>query len=123
MESVSDVTWGCLLRIAELDHREICGYIFRDSSFWCVSNIADDPARSFFMDTKESMDIQANRGPDIVGVFHSHPGGTPYLSDDDIKGWHPKLPWNYYLIASGRISQWVKIDDRSAECIWFWPEC
>ena len=54
-------------------------------------------------------------GWDLIGAFHSHPGGPDRPSRTDL-ALANEPDWVYLIVASGEISGWV-IHDRKAEAV------
>ncbi|SKB62193.1 Mov34/MPN/PAD-1 family protein [Sphingopyxis flava] len=67
---------------------ERCGFIFRDGSIVEIDNVHSEPERGFRMDPKQILEHVDN--PDLVGTWHTHPGGDPNLSQEDYAGF---LSW------------------------------
>lgn len=97
-----------LVAMSEATDNEICGYIFKDGTIWYVTNMASNPKTSFFMDPDDSMYIQRTTRDMILGIFHSHPGGSVKPSEHDLAGWPKGLPWDYYIVSGGVVRKWVR---------------
>ena len=91
--------------------RECCGLLLgRHSDGACeinrwaeIANLATDPD-SFFMDPFQYRQIERQCGPqdvEILGVFHSHPGGLGLPSLEDEKAvrqqWGAESDWIYLI--------------------------
>lgn len=97
---------ACLTRLPN----EACGVIFgrthdfttEAEGFAVVRNTARRPAEAFSFDPDDWVstfcEAQRNRRS-IVGLFHSHPEGSPIPSAEDTLGW---LPWGTYWIVAIR---------------------
>ena len=96
---------------------EICGFIMDDWSFMQVPNVAEAPQTSFFFDPVISANIMREYYDNIVGIYHSHPGGKATLSIHDKEGWHPSLPWRYFIIANGKVFEWERLNG-DITCAW-----
>lgn len=110
-----------LITLAKDSETEICGFIMSDWSFCQVTNVADRPKTSFFMDTQESLAIQRTCHDEIIGIYHSHPGGNPYPSQHDLDGWNPKMPWRYFIIAGNFIREFKRRGNDITDVKWCWP--
>lgn len=69
--------------------RECCGLIaecFGRQTIWRLPNAAEDPETSFFIaprDQFHALSAISDYGQELVAIFHSHPQGTPRLSEAD----------------------------------------
>lgn len=80
---------------AEEDPRECVGFIvehFGELSVWKMHN-ADASETTFFIDPRDqyvALNEIADQGAELVGIYHSHPQGTPRPSRTDLRfaeGW------------------------------------
>lgn len=99
-----------LLQFAGTTSEEVCGFVLRDWSFLQTNNVAVNPKREFFIDPTVQADLVNNRFNEILGIFHSHPGGSQYLSPADIAAFPPD-PWRYWLVAGNRVIEWRRLSD------------
>lgn len=108
-----------LVNLAAGRKTEICGFIMEDWSFKQITNVSLKPETSFFMDPQEMLAFMKSLDDvtEITGVFHSHPGGSPDPSPDDLQGWHPSLPYRYFIIAGGRVREFERRGDNDFACI------
>lgn len=56
---------------------EICGIINKAHKAVVITNTSDTPGSSFLCDIPDASDV--------VYIFHTHPSGTPELSEADIE--------------------------------------
>jgi proteasome lid subunit RPN8/RPN11 len=86
--------------------REICGFVLGDASGWFVMNITNlSPKDSgFIMDEGELLNVYQNYRDLLVGIFHSHPSGTPQPSLDDASYAPEKL--RYWIVTEFGVTEW-----------------
>ena len=71
-------------------------------------NLAARPARAFEIDPQAWLDLRTalarqGGGAEIVGCYHSHPGGPAAPSPRDLAGaWEPDFLWLVVAVAEGR---------------------
>lgn len=99
-----------LLQLAGGTTEEVCGFVLRDWSFLRTKNVAAHPRREFFIDPVVQADMVNNHFREILGIFHSHPGGSQHLSPADISAFPPS-PWRYWLIAGNRVIEKGRLSD------------
>src|SRR3546814_11024753 len=63
---------------------ERCGFVLRDGTVVEITNVHDEPERGFRMAPARVLEYVDN--PDLVGTWHTHPGGDPNLSQEDYAG-------------------------------------
>src|SRR3546814_6030680 len=59
---------------------ERCGFVLRDGTVVEITNVHDEPERGFRMAPARVLEYVDN--PDLVGTWHTHPGGDPNLSQE-----------------------------------------
>jgi proteasome lid subunit RPN8/RPN11 len=74
-----------------------------------VRNISRTPEAHFEMD-QEAMILIFNEH-NVIGVWHSHPTGSPQPSQMD-REWHPRQ-FDMYIIAGLRIHRYTPVGDRN----------
>lgn len=95
------------------DTYEKCGFIFDDWTFNIMPNVAANPAQSFFMDPQEQLKVVRENKDSIIGVWHSHPNAVAVPSPDDLHGWHPQLPWRYFIASGTKVHEYKrKVDTQ-----------
>jgi proteasome lid subunit RPN8/RPN11 len=87
----------------ESEGREICGFIMKDWWILPIDNIARDDLE-FHMHPDQQLHVQMEHGADILGVYHSHPGGLnrPSLRDAAMA----PFGMRYWIIAGDTVSEW-----------------
>ena len=99
-----------LQHLSRQGSREICGFIFGDPwEIVDIDNVApgDGDFEMHHGQTQEQyMRWDAGR---MVGVYHSHPGGTNFPSDNDIR----HAPWGlrYWVVTDTAVTEWT-FDDK-----------
>jgi proteasome lid subunit RPN8/RPN11 len=81
-----------------------------------MNNIADDPRSGYLIDPEDYLLTDreaAAEGLAVVGVYHSHPDGSPTPSETDRELAWPD--WSYVIIgADGELRAW-RLRDRQFE--------
>lgn len=97
---------------------EVCGFVLSNWTYAPVMNRADRAIREFIFDPVGQMEVVRYAGMkdlSILGVFHSHPGGTKEPSQQDLKGW-PILAsgdhCRYWIISNGEVDEWRMVDGQ-----------
>ena len=92
---------------------EICGFITNRMSPYFVLNSAEEPKLGFYMapaDYARAIELIASSGDEIIGVFHSHPSGDNWPSQNDMRGWpNPDLNWRYFIVTINGVFEYVRI--------------
>lgn len=93
--------WNSLRHIALYNKNEVCGLIDSRYQYHCIENAHEKPESNFIMDLqqfKRAIEHITVANERVIGVFHTHPGGSPLPSDNDIAGWpNPELNWRYFI--------------------------
>lgn len=106
-----------LAATARAGRHEACGLLFgtRSGAATLISdvtvavNIATDPARRFDIDPAHLFAAQrrARAGPEaLLGVWHSHPGGTATPSMADAAGVVDR-GWVWLIVAGAELAAWL----------------
>lgn len=94
-------------------HAEVCGFITNRMSPYFIVNSAEEPKLGFYMsppDYARAIELIASSGDEIVGVFHSHPSGDNWPSQNDMRGWpNPDLNWRYFIVTINGVFEYVRI--------------
>jgi proteasome lid subunit RPN8/RPN11 len=93
--------------------REICGFVMDGWVPLPISNVAHDD-REFYMDDSELLHVYSHHKNDIVGVYHSHPGGSNHPSDADATFAPPGM--RYWIVTADEVTEW-EISNGSARQI------
>jgi proteasome lid subunit RPN8/RPN11 len=102
---------------------EACGLLFghwTHGAIWITeaslaANVAADPAAGFEVDPLHLLCTQKaarEGGPQVAGVWHSHPGGSSEPSERDRAGVTDRR-WIWMILAGGRMAAWLP-DAREA---------
>ncbi|USG62723.1 M67 family metallopeptidase [Sneathiella marina] len=108
---------------------EACALIvgqYLQNQHWIVKrvepakNVAADKSRYFEIDPELRIKVEMNillEDDEIIGVFHSHPEGKAFLSENDIKNIkEPNLFWLIASTSSGKLKEFrafIAADDRN----------
>lgn len=105
-------TQAALVRLAaQSPQAEVCGFVTSDGMVHIIPNVSANPAHAFFMDPQLQIAFLKEHHESVIGVFHTHPGGKLDPSEQDIKGWHPAMPWRYFIVTANQIMEWKKNGD------------
>ncbi len=104
IEMMSNAVAARLIQLAAASPtREICGFIMKDWWILPVDNISKDDLE-FHMDPKQQLRVQMEQGADILGVYHSHPGGLGRPSMRDVV--MAPFGLRYWIIAGDSVNEW-----------------
>jgi proteasome lid subunit RPN8/RPN11 len=84
--------------------REICGFITHDWELRPINNIAEGD-REFIMDEQQMVGLLEETGGDLLGVYHSHPGGDPHPSDADETFSYANY-FRYFIVTAQSLYEW-----------------
>lgn len=102
-------TQAALVRLAaQSPEAEVCGFVTSDGMVHTIPNVSANPAHAFFMDPQLQIAFLKENHENVIGVFHTHPGGGIEPSEQDGKGWHPAMPWRYFIVTADQITEWKK---------------
>lgn len=100
---------------AKRSFEEVCGFILDDFSYHIIKNVAPRPQTSFFMDPIEQIEFLKENHKRVVGVWHTHPTKDAIPSEDDMSGWHPRMPWRYFVVNEFEVNEYKRGEDGTAE--------
>ena len=103
---------AALVAIARSSEFEQCGFILDGWGIRPMVNWAYEPRRNFKFMYTEQHDV-VDSGANIIGIYHTHPGGTSRPSQNDIEGW-PMVNGEgcrYWIATSEALSEWAKDKD------------
>jgi proteasome lid subunit RPN8/RPN11 len=124
VEKMTDRLARNLMGLVKGRETEVCGYLLGDEnnlpSFLVVPNVAPRPETSFFMDPQRQLEVVQQHKDQIFGVFHSHPQGSKVPSPDDMSGWHPSMPWRYFIVTGDAVCEYER-DGDDVTCVFEYP--
>ncbi len=89
---------------------EICGFIIGSETVLPVANTSKTPHSDFTMDQKSILEASREHGPNITGIYHSHPSGSPLLSVSDEDGmktlYRAGCPWRYFIVTARGVTEY-----------------
>ena len=95
---------------ARSSENELCGFITNQFDLVYVKNSHKEPRSNFFMqvrDMKQAIERIYVSDNQIIAVFHTHPGGSPHPSGNDINGWpNEKLGWRYLIATADEVYEY-----------------
>lgn len=84
--------------------REICGFIMKDWWVYDIENTAVSD-REFYMNEEQLLHVMMNHREDVIGIYHSHPGGNLTPSRKDIE--YAPNDMRYWIISPRGVVEWV----------------
>lgn len=96
---------------------EVCGFILDDFSYHVIDNVSPRPETTFFMDPVKQVEFLMEHKDEVIGVWHSHPTKEPEPTDSDIKGWHPAMPWRYFVVSPFEVREFERQEDGTVKCV------
>lgn len=109
----SEVTDELIKLAREADGNEICGYIKVVGNGFGVhpiTNVSEMPAKTFEMHEQELIDLHVAESDDLVGIYHSHPGGNPAPSKIDFEWAPPEM--RYWIVTYNEVYEWDMTGDE-----------
>jgi proteasome lid subunit RPN8/RPN11 len=94
--------------------REICGFIMDGWIPLPVENVANSD-REFYMDETQLLHVYQCHRSEILGVYHSHPGGSVYPSDSD-ETFAPK-GMRYWIVTAEAVVEWEFGNGRARQIL------
>lgn len=88
---------------------ESCGFVLKDYTVVAVLNVHPHSKHGFKMDEKAQLDTMTKFKGEILGVFHSHPSGHPWPSEEDHKGVIDGLAedWHYWIVTDPAVFEYT----------------
>lgn len=89
---------------------EACGFVMNDGLILEIDNICPEPKRGFNMCPIDATNKLGAEGySDIVGVWHTHPGGNvhPSKTDQDAM-WNGSVQrhWTYIIVTKDEVAEY-----------------
>jgi proteasome lid subunit RPN8/RPN11 len=93
--------------------QEICGYVLDDGSFIVMPNISDAPMDSYEVNPESQGWILPMVWERVVAMFHTHPRGICWPSDEDMRNWPPAASEGgaRYFIVTAREVREFRLDE------------
>lgn len=98
------------------DTQEVCGFVMYHEGHWSirkVTNVAKHREVDWKMRAEDQIETLTRYASQVVGLFHSHPGGRPDPSDADIASW--PLGYRYWIVSRAGTGWFVREWIRSGE--------
>jgi proteasome lid subunit RPN8/RPN11 len=108
--STQEAAWRAVMALAEGSPHEVCGFFSHEWDVISVRNVHRAPARGFAMDEDELLALMERTDGDLLGVWHSHPGGNPYPSDAD-ESFAFSGFYRYFIVTSESVYEWKFTSD------------
>lgn len=108
----SSLPIGVVAQLKSLSEKpgERCGFIIDGNMVLEIANEIDTPATHFRISKDTAVGVYGIYGERITGVFHTHPSGAPYMSDDDAASaeplWREGCPWLYYVVTGDSVTEY-----------------
>jgi len=90
---------------------EACGVVLKNWTWVELLNTADDTTRAFEFTDEATIKWFGQRRADLLGVFHTHPGGTISPSATDAEFAYSDL--RYFIATQSDMYEWKFEDGRS----------
>ena len=93
------------------DVAERCGLVLKNGRLIETENTHEDPIKGFRIDARELLKHEDN----LAGTWHTHPGMSANLSNEDRKGF---LQWphlTHYIIGTDGVRSYV-VEDGMVMC-------
>lgn len=92
--------------------KEVCGLVMKDWTVCRIANVSEMPHSNFEFSPHQLVIMMEEHHDEILGVWHSHPGGNPHPSDADCVNWaYPDF--RYWVVTMDDVYEW-KIADGYA---------
>lgn len=98
-----------MARAVKSPAKEICGFISHDWEIYPIKNRAQGPSQ-FIMDEGEVEAMLYETAGDLLGVYHSHPGGSPHPSDADETFSYANY-FRYFIVTAQSLYEWRFTND------------
>lgn len=97
---------------------EVCGLVLKDGTIFPVRNVHDE-WESNFQFSIEDLDkfMDGHKYDEVLGVYHSHPSGSPLPSQKDVLGWPKGGGLRYFIITNDRVTEWKKDHDNATTLV------
>lgn len=86
---------------------EVCGFILKDGTVKEIRNIHHNPHKHFAMCPVQLREVDPK---DVVALWHSHPGGSPFPSAMDQKNMadlgSTYGDWAYFIVTKDDVRQY-----------------
>lgn len=94
-------------KLKQTDRFERCGLILEGGAAIQLPNIHSNPERGFMLDGRAMIE----QGSKLIGTWHTHPGATSRLSQEDDHGFRqwPKL--THWIVGSDGVRAYRVVDD------------
>jgi proteasome lid subunit RPN8/RPN11 len=77
------------------EKKEKCGLILMDGTIVSSKNLCGDPEKGFILDPADLVRYEDN----LYGTWHTHPGGTANLSEEDWFGFQQWPDLKHFVIG------------------------
>jgi proteasome lid subunit RPN8/RPN11 len=85
---------------------EICGFILRDWTYMPVDNVSPNPGGSYEMDDERQLFLMSTFRGMIIGVYHSHPGGSQSPSRHDVETMLIFPEFRHWIVTYNNVYEW-----------------
>lgn len=96
-----------MYRARKAGPREICGFLLEDWTVVPGVNVANSESE-FEIDKETTLAAYLDSDDRLMGVYHSHPGGSLEPSQMDINNAPDGL--RYFIVTTREIAEWVIAD-------------
>jgi proteasome lid subunit RPN8/RPN11 len=96
---VLDTISKLLSLFKETDEEERCGVVLKSGRVVELRNVAPDPKIGFRLDPAELLHWLTRKRSPAVATWHTHPGQTPNLSEEDYAGFLQWPDLKHYIVG------------------------
>lgn len=93
-------------KLKPTDKLERCGLILVDGTAVQVDNIHPQPERGFMMPAQ----VLIKHGDELAGTWHTHPGQSAVLSQEDYAGFSQWPQLTHYIVGTDGVRAYSVVD-------------
>lgn len=98
-------------KLKPADTEERCGIVLVDGTAVQLPNVHQNPERGFMIRVEELI----KHGDELAGTWHTHPGGTSVLSQDDYQGFRQWPSLTHYIVGADGVRAYRVDNDAVME--------
>jgi proteasome lid subunit RPN8/RPN11 len=90
--------------------REVCGFVTDDWDVIHMTNVSVNPHKGFAMDPEEMLDVLVSEARNATGIWHSHPSGRGYPSEEDKTFFLIYPAMRHFIVTVMNVWEWRLTD-------------
>lgn len=94
-------------KLKPTDSEERCGVVLRSGKVLQCENTHPEPAKGFRINAVELLKHE----DDLVGTWHTHPGQTAVLSEEDYFGFRQWPDLTHYIVGTNGVRAYRIVDN------------